>query len=1343
MAKKKKKSGRKIFNIGLRASNCSLQSSGDQSDTSFFEDEEDSASSIMGSTGPKGEKMKKSMVEILNSIDSYQSQATPQLISRLLNSVSGPESSSRVSWADEVNLVDAELFSDPMLPKSGIDLVTVSLNPEEKITDTVEIDSNRDASSDFDSNRDVSNKGKAIFPPLNDESMNNTGNAKKTWASFFTDNRKPGHGFELDFMPPETKDKVTFGDDEWNEGVSFWLFSLIGQVMGLNVRYKAMESYVQKVWASFAVPEISILKAGVFLFKFKNKEEMCDILGRGPWFFGSRPLLLKTWAIDEDIDRMKECVYPMWIQLPGLKLNLWNAKAISKIFSIIGKPISIDKLTATRQRLAYARVLVEVTMPAPLPDSISIQGPNESIFTQKVIYEFKPRWCEFCRMVGHESSLCRRKVRVQKWIPKQNIKPVIQQEGKTNADIGTSSVQNSVHLKSVLQKKKEAVEMRSLEQKSLQVSQESVLMHDNLVNAETNENQRTQSKRSSDVDEQRSVHVVHAHQLKDGVYQSNLTPAVNPWIQIQRSKGKAPANLFSHLSYLNNDPSTIDRGDSLLETKIKEDMLQTCTKKIAKYWKWISNVRRFGKTRILILWDPNVMDINIVRKQLWAELTDIQILIGNTPWLLSGDFNSVTSDEEKLGGVTLTDADTQDFTNFIKDCDLSQLKTIGCYYTWNNKQDPVSRVWSRLDRTLANDSWINLYNSSQAEYLLPSFSDHSPALITIKEDKIQGKKPFKFFKMWINHDKFLPTVSGIWKTKIRGFKMFAVYSKLKHLKGELKELNKKNFNNISEQVVRAWHKLEEAQRSLQAAPLNPEFIKHEKECISVFNKLLNCELSFYQQKARIAWNVHGDKCTNFFHSIIKSNRHHNKVMALYNNMGQRITDGEDIINELLSFFKNQIGTTHSTAVPDISIIKSGPCLKDTHIKALSSPVSKDEITKAIFSMSDDKAPGPDGYGVSFFKGAWSIIGEDVTQAIMEFFNSGKLLGTINSTSITLIPKVNCPKTPTDFRPISCCNCLYKFISKILVNKIKPVMGYLVNDAQSAFVEGRQISSNILLAHELVKGYNWKSISPRVLLNIDIRKAFDTISWSFLKHMLLGLGFPKVMVDWIMSCITSSKYSIALNGSLHGYFNGQRGLRQGDPLSPYLFILGMEYLSRRLDRLKSDNQFKFHPKCKKLKITHLIFTDDLLLFGKGDLQTIMKLHQCIRDFSAVSGLEENADKSCIFYGGVQDSVKASINSLLGFTEGKKYGGLGIFSASIWNAAAALKNIWFIHINKELLWIKWIHGEGLFKTINVAYVIVLDWSQGTTCSLSVYTRKKYGIRSWTGWNLNGKPVTGKYY
>ncbi|XP_020245072.1 uncharacterized protein LOC109823196 [Asparagus officinalis] len=214
--------------------------------------------------------------------------------------------------------------------------------------------------------------------------------------------------------------------------------------------------------------------------------------------------------------------------------------------------------------------------------------------------------------------------------------------------------------------------------------------------------------------------------------------------------------------------------------------------------------------------------------------------------------------------------------------------------------------------------------------------------------------------------------------------MFSVCTKLKQLRGALKDINKKHFHNISEQVQRAKAALEEAQRNLYISPFNPEFITKERECMATYNKLLDCELSFLQQKARISWSLKGDRCTNFFHSAIKSNRHNNKVLVLYNGLGQRISDQEEIAKELVSFYKDLMGKTSVNLIPDIQTIQSGPCLIDLQAQLLSSPITKDEI-KAIFSMDDNKSPGPNRYAVAFYKSSWPVIGDEVSLAIEQFF----------------------------------------------------------------------------------------------------------------------------------------------------------------------------------------------------------------------------------------------------------------------------------------------------------------------------------------------------------------------
>ncbi|XP_022039943.1 uncharacterized protein LOC110942475 [Helianthus annuus] len=257
-------------------------------------------------------------------------------------------------------------------------------------------------------------------------------------------------------------------------------------------------------------------------------------------------------------------------------------------------------------------------------------------------------------------------------------------------------------------------------------------------------------------------------------------------------------------------------------------------------------------------------------------------------------------------------------------------------------------------------------------------------------------------------------------------------------------------------------------------------------------------------------------------------------------------------------------------------------------------------------------------------------GEDVHKTL-GFFDTGKLLREINNTLIVLIPKKSTPMLVTDYRPIACCNVIYKCISKIVADRIKGALSRIVSINQSAFVPGRKISDNILLTQELMHNYHRDHGPPRCAFKVDIQKAYDTVDWRFLKDVLIGFGFDNKMVDWIMSCVTTTSYSICVNGDVHGYFRGSRGLRQGDPLSPYLFTLVMEVLTCILKQNATlDLSFRFHNRCGKQQIINLCFAYDLFLFARGDVSSASCIMRSLTTFTNMSGLVPSIQKSTAFF-----------------------------------------------------------------------------------------------------------------
>lgn len=181
------------------------------------------------------------------------------------------------------------------------------------------------------------------------------------------------------------------------------------------------------------------------------------------------------------------------------------------------------------------------------------------------------------------------------------------------------------------------------------------------------------------------------------------------------------------------------------------------------------------------------------------------------------------------------------------------------------------------------------------------------------------------------------------------------------------------------------------------------------------------------------------------------------------------------------------------------------------------------------------------------------VGNDVVRAIKSFFASGCLLREVNATAIALIPKVPNPTKWKDYRPISCCNTIYKYISKIIANRIKPVLPHRRCKKQTTFVEGRRIGDNILLSQELLRNYHRDQGTPRCALKVDLMKAYDTVTWDFVLAVLRTIGFPNKVVQWIMEFVTTTRFSVMINGELNGFFPGGRGLRQGDPMSAKLAV----------------------------------------------------------------------------------------------------------------------------------------------------------------------------------------------
>ncbi|PNX71213.1 ribonuclease H [Trifolium pratense] len=318
---------------------------------------------------------------------------------------------------------------------------------------------------------------------------------------------------------------------------------------------------------------------------------------------------------------------------------------------------------------------------------------------------------------------------------------------------------------------------------------------------------------------------------------------------------------------------------------------------------------------------------------------------------------------------------------------------------------------------------------------------------------------------------------------------------------------------------------------------------------------------------------------------------------------------------------------------------------------LSTNFTADEVHNAIKDMKGLAAPGPDGLPALFYHNYWDIVGKDVTEAVLNVLNKEENPDRYNNTHICLIPKIKNPITPSDYRPISLCNVIFKIITKTIANRLKPILPNIISHNQSAFVQDRLITDNTLVAFEI---FNYFKHTNRkkgfVGIKTDMAKAYDRVEWNFLRATLEAMGFPQHLTNTILQCVTTVQFSILINGNPSTPFRPQRGLRQGDPLSPFLFIICADVLSGLITQAKNKQLIHGVKVANGApEITHLLFADDSLFFCRATKQEATNVRNIILDYQRASGQLVNMQKSeIIFSKMVPNEVKVEVNHILPMT-----------------------------------------------------------------------------------------------
>ena len=422
---------------------------------------------------------------------------------------------------------------------------------------------------------------------------------------------------------------------------------------------------------------------------------------------------------------------------------------------------------------------------------------------------------------------------------------------------------------------------------------------------------------------------------------------------------------------------------------------------------------------------------------------------------------------------------------------------------------------------------------------------------------------------------------------------------------------------------------------------------------------------YWRQRAHVRWLKEGDRNTAFFHAACSERRRCNKIGRIQKDDGSWVEEEEEkkafIANYFLNLFRSDV-QGDSQQILDTVERK----VTSTMNEMLLAPFTEVDIKEALDSIGDLKAPGPDGMPAIFYKNFWSTVGRKVVEEVMQVLNGGDMPASWNETTVVLIPKVPKPESVKNLRPISLCNVMYKLVSKVLANRLKQVLPDVISPSQSAFVPGRLISDNILIAYEITHYMRRKKKGKTsyAAVKLDMSKAYDRVEWSFLKQMMVKLGFNQRWVELIMICVSSVTYRVRVNGDLTESFVPERGLRQGDPLSPYLFQLCAEGFSSLLKKAEDDGSIKGVTICHNApSVSHLLFADDSLIVFRANGEDAQQLQSLLQVYEQCSGQKINKDKTAVmFSANVREEDKQEVMNALNIpreTANERYLGLPVF------------------------------------------------------------------------------------
>ncbi|GJZ35720.1 hypothetical protein Tco_0581537 [Tanacetum coccineum] len=878
---------------------------------------------------------------------------------------------------------------------------------------------------------------------------------------------------------PFVKKSVPSSGSVWNNDG----FKAFGSSMLSNQFSADVDRFAEKL--KLGTEEIALknglTSSGVYYFKFKSedKREEKGAAERVHGMIQNIPLVLNVWEPGIWLEKIEPSSIPIWVCVYNIPMELCNGSGIGKIMSGVGKPL----------------VLVEVSAEDELPNVLEIEYPPlgsrpARVGKLEVKYQWKPPLCTHCKTFGHTTLSCKVRPRSEEEIAAKTLKDVLKVGkddhkengyvdfvddgftmgcgGRTQSNFkqgyGNSGGGNINF--NVQRRGGGFVQRNQYRQKSYSVDVNVKPVGKNLTASKS----YSQEINKKPIVEKPVLASTYNHHFRPKVLVRGSGSDKN-FVEASLNEDIPVKNSFNVLRPHPKKSSDNDDVEDLGGINVNEEFDSKVWPSLKEEVDILLEAGIYPSRQVRLDWTIHQMDYfykNCHKFHLDPSCeedeedvdSDVEgIAVDMKPWKFV--FNVIACD-----CMDINAAENEDFSNGDTYSFCGLLET---HVKKKNLSKICSRVLGRWDWVSNSSSCDSGYGNlvSSVSITLAILCDFIACLDLLKD--LLGASKFNTvcngFRDCVEEieveDGFIPVVKRVWSNKVDGFSMFSLVSKLKMLKKPLRKLNFEQ-GNLFDKVKCLKTNLATVQAAMNADPHNNFLREEELRVLKAYRAALKDEELFLRQKAKVEWLEVGDRNSKYFHNVVKGRRNRNRISYIEDLNGNPF-HGNNVGDQFVSHFKNVLGRSSNVLPvtdPDSLFVKKLPVSEALNLVR---SVSNEEIKLALFDIDGNKAPGPDGFSSQFFKDSWSVVGDDVCKAVRDFFSNGKLLKEINATVISLVPKVASPSKVSDYRPIACCNVVYKIISKVICNRIKGVLGFLVDENQSAFIPSRQISDNIMLS----------------------------------------------------------------------------------------------------------------------------------------------------------------------------------------------------------------------------------------------------------------------------------------